>query len=198
MDFRRLCLFSWLILICVFPASSKDITKSLVPISSISPLAKDQGYLVVYVDVGGIAPSIEFSKVKARSSNIFSKSKKLKLSNTYSIDLKGLKKGFYYVPILEGTYQITRVNTPFYDLPYWLPTENAPRWRFSIHKEAFNFIGELKIAKERYANVIDVNLYNRIATHQEALKNEMKQVSGTFSLMFSPGYRDEFFEELQK
>ena len=198
MDFKTFNLSFLLMLVCVFPVYSKDYQKSLTTIESIPSLTKNQGYLVVYVDVEGIAPSIELSKINTRKLGVIPKDKKVHFTHTYTIDLKGLEKGFYYVPMFEGVYQITKVSTPFYDLPYWLPTENDLKWRFSIHKDTFNFVGELNIAKERLAKVIDVNLYNRIATHQEAIKNELKQAQGNSVLMFTPGYRDEFYQELIK
>ena len=198
MDFRNFCLTFCLVLFCISPVNGKEIAKNLTTISSIPLLTKNQGYLVLYIDVAGVAPSIELSKVSTRKLDIIPADKKLKFGNTYTFDLKGLEKGFYYVPMLEGVYQVTKVNAPFYDLPYWIPTQDDPRWRFSVHKEKFNFIGELNIAKERLAKIVDINLYNRIATHQQALKSELEQVQGAYNLISTPGYRDEFFQELEK
>lgn len=212
MDFRSLNLIFWLIFVCAFPVKGKE-PKSLSNISSLTPLRGLQGYLVVYIDVSGVAPSIEFSRINTRKLDVIPQNKKIKFANQYivslkdpkikltskyTINLKDLEKGFYYLPLIEGVYQVTKVNVPFYDLPYWLPTENASQWRFSIHRGKFNFIGELNVAKERSTNVVDVNLYNRIATYQEQLKKELKQVQGPYELIATPGYRDEFFEELER
>lgn len=198
MDIRSLNLIFWLTFFCVFPVEGKRIEKNLANITTISPLRSIEGYLVVYVNASGVGPSIEFSRVKTKKLDVITTEPYLKFTQKYTLHLNGLDKGLYYLPMPEGVYQITKVNAPFYDLPYWLPTENTPQWRFSIHRDKFNFIGELNIAKERSSGTIDVNLYNRIATYQEQLKSELNKVQVPYTLITTSGYRDDFFQELEK
>ena len=196
MDFKIAKIVVLFLAVTHFSAQSKELTKILTTAANLTPLMKNQGYLMIYVDVSGIAPSIKISKVNTKKLDIIPRAKKLSFTKDYMIDLKGLDKGFYYVPMLEGVYQITKVNTPFYDLPYWLPTENDPRWRFIIKEQQVNFAGELNIAKERAAKVIDVNLHNRLAYFLDAIKDDLNKAAVELPLNVSSGYRDEFFQEL--
>ncbi len=179
---------------------AKAYIKTLTTSANLEPLQKNQGYLVLYLDVNGSAPSIEFKKMKARKANkkgyLVSSDKISFTNNTYTIALKDKKKGIYLVPLLAGLYQITRVNAPYYDLPYWLPTENNKTWRFSIKKGQLNFIGELNIARERGTNFIDVKLYNRFATHKAEIDAALHQLYKDFPLSLSVGYRDDFLKAL--
>lgn len=181
-------------------AQAKEYIKELTTSDNLVPLQKNQGYLVLYLNVNGSAPSIEFKKIKSRKANkkgyLLSTDKMSFTNNTYTIALKDKKEGIYLVPLLAGLYQITRVNAPYYDLPYWLPTENNKTWRFSIKKEQLNFIGEINIARERGTNFINVNFYNRLATHKAEIDTALNQLYTDFPLSLSVGYRDDFLKAL--
>ena len=199
MDFIKLLIL--LVVICslsTFSAKARNINISIYEAEAVPKLTDSQGYLLIYVDVEGVAPSIEFSKFRTSKTDFLLPDHKLLFKNNYFLDLKGIKKGFYFIPMLPGIYQITRINAPFYDLPYWLPTENQSKWRFAIEKGHINFIGELKIEKERGTRVINVNLFNRFATYYVDITKEIKRLDGLFPLKNKAGYRDDFVIRLEE
>ena len=189
-------LFLLLLTLWLPDVQAKEYIKDLTTSADLLPLQKKQGYLVLYLDVNGSAPSIEFKKIKTTKKSYLNSNDKISFSNKYTITLKNKKKGVYLVPLLAGLYQITRVNAPYYNLPYWLPTENNKTWRFNIKKGQLNFIGELNIARERGTNFIDVNLYNRLATHKAEIDAALHQLYKDFPLSLSVGYRDDFLKAL--
>ena len=178
-------------------AQGKNVTKVLSLPASAPDLAKNQGYLLVYVNVDGSAPSINFSKVNTKKTDFLVTAPR-SFTRDFTLDLKNTIPGFYVVPMFAGVYQITRVNAPFYDLPYWLATENQAKWRFGIEENHINFIGEIYIAKERASNTIDVRLLNRFATYQDQILDELITMPVKLTLVIKPGYQDEFLQALEK
>jgi hypothetical protein len=179
-------------------AKSKDVIKVLNHAKDVPELKKKQGYLMFYVNVDGIAPSIQFSKISTKKTDFILPDERISFTKDYFLDLKNVTKGFYFIPLFAGIYQITRINAPFYDLPYWLPTNKEAKWRFGVEENSINFIGEINIAKERGVNVIDVNLFNRVATYHEQILKEIALMPQSFPLKTKSGYRDDFFMELGK
>ena len=186
------------ILLTLQPAHSAPLIRYLKDQFNYPPLAKTQGYLLLYVDVAGIAPSIEFAKMKYKRNQFYGGNKKRPLEQHYSLVLKNKAPGLYVVPLLAGDYQITRVNAPYYDLPYWRPTEQDDSWRFTVAEQQVNYIGELKIAKERGNDFIDVSLFNRFARYHEVMLTQYSELLGKYPLLLNPGYRDDFQQKLDK
>jgi|GEM_PF-1930453 len=196
MDFRKILI---LVIIIGFSlnafAKSNDVMKQLSQAPDVPALSKKQGYLMLYVNVSGIAPSIQFSKVKTRKTNYILSDEEISYGRDYFLDLKDVKQGFYFVPMLAGVYQITRVNAPFYDLPYWLPTENKSKWRFAVEENHINFIGEINIAKERGKESLNIHLLNRTATYHAEILEQIALMPQQLPLQAKPGYRDDFLIE---
>lgn len=185
--------------LCYFPSinlEAKEYIKTLTTSENRLELQKKQGYLLLYLDVEGVAPSLEIAKINTPNKRILLNNDNINFGNTYTINLKNMPKGFYLVPMQEGIYQITRINAPYYDLPYWLPTKNNKTWRFSILADHSNFIGELTIAKERGTDFINVRLLNRIALFKHAIESALEQHISRYPLALSAGYRDDFLIEL--
>ncbi len=187
----------FLFLLLNFHVYAEPIEKTLHDTANLPPLKEGEGYLMVHINVEGTAPFIEFSKLKTKHKS-FIKKKKQSYSEDYRISLKNIPQGLYFIPMLSGTYQVTKVNTPFYNLPYWIPTENDVRWRFSIDANAVNFIGELFIAKERGTKEVNAELINRFATLHEEIQNAVNELPPSFTstIKINAGYRDDFLMEL--
>lgn len=198
MDIKKLLLTMFFSACCVLlgeHAQGQSISKNLSVALNVPELIENQGYLMVYVNVEGIAPSLELSKINTNKTD-FINVENFSFSKDYRINLKNVLPGFYFIPMLAGVYQITRINAPFYDLPYWLPTEKQAKWRFAIEKDHINFIGELYIAKERETNEIDIHLFNRFAMYQKQINSELAVMAKNLPLKIKPGYPDEFLQEL--
>lgn len=200
MEFKRLLFTTFFAGICMVACTcgqAKSINKTLSTAINAEQLAKHEGYLLMYINVEGSAASIEFSKINTKR-DTYVTSTPTSFTHNYKIELKQITKGFYVIPLLTGVYQITRVNAPFYDLPYWLDTENKTKWRFAIEENHLNFIGEMYIAKERDTNNVDVHLLNRFATYQKQITNEFSKMISIYPLRLKPGYQDEYLIELEK
>jgi len=197
MDFKNF--FILLLTSCfLFSISAQSANKNVIlsDAKNVPELKYRQGYLLAYINAEGVAPSLEFSKVSTRKTGYMSPdekiNEKIRYTKTYFLDLKGVSKGLYFIPMVAGIYQITRINAPFYNLPYWLPTQKETKWRFVIEENYINFIGEFKIKKERGAHEIDVNLLNRIATYYDQIHEEIAILPIKYPLKNNPGYRDDF------
>lgn len=198
MDTRKLLVWLFFLNSIVQPqVDAKEIAKKLYKVDELPVLAEKQGYLMVYVNVDGIAPSLNISKVDTKKTD-FVAGKTDDFTKKYRVELKQKAPGFYFIPMFSGIYQVTRVNAPFYDLPYWLDTENQADWRFSIEANKVNFAGEIYIAKERGTRVIDVHLFNRFATYHKQIFKEIEQLPPALGFDVKPGYQDDFFIELER
>lgn len=145
------------------------------------PLNANQGYLLVDLDVGGVAPSIHV--LRTSGSGIET-----------TIQLKDREKGFLLMPMKKGKYQITRVNAPYYDLPFWIDTKFEKDWAFTIEEKKINYIGKLIIGKNRGARSINVNLLNRIATDLDKIEKEYTDLIQLNPLVTNNRTRDDFFK----
>ena len=198
MDTRKLLIWLFLLTWGVHSqVDAKEIAKKLYKVDELPAISEKQGYLMVYVNVDGIAPSLNIAKVDTKNTD-FVVGKTDDFTKKYRVELKQKAPGFYFIPMFSGVYQVTRVNAPFYDLPYWLDTDNQADWRFAIVAGKVNFAGEIYIAKERGTLVIDVHLFNHFAIYHEQIFKEMEQVPSTLSFAVKPGYQDDFFKELEK
>ncbi len=148
-------------------------------------LARHHGYLLLSLDVGGVAPSIEYSR-----KNDPRKIKPLKL--------KGKEKEFLLLPLRQGQYQITRVNAPYFDLPYSISTKDDPQWRFSIKRGKINYVGKLEIHKKRRQKTVYVALLNHIASDLEHISQQYSQLLTQYPMVNGYSVKDAFYEEYTK
>ncbi|TQV87809.1 hypothetical protein [Aliikangiella coralliicola] len=171
--------------------------QKLIKPENLEALPNGYGYLLIDVDVAGIAPSFSYVKVKSSKKNP-RKKKKVKYSKngTHVVTLKHSENGLYALPMPAGTYQITQINAPFFDLPYKLDTSTKNEWRFKIEAGKTNFAGHLSIKKERSTRYLDVNLINRFATEKERLENTLQQLLSLAPLAHGVGVRDDFAQAL--
>ncbi len=161
--------------------SSTDNESANTDLGEITPLSRNEGYMLLDLDVDGVAPSIHVIRTNGKE---------------LSIPLKDEKKGPLLMLLQEGKYQITRVNAPFYDLPYRLDTSTNSSWSFRIEAGKVNYVGKLIIEKKRGVNIINVNILNRIATDLDALVAPYRDLVSQHPLVVGIGVRDDFFAEL--
>lgn len=151
----------------------------------IVPLKSNQGYMLLNLDVDGVAPTIQYARrlpgrLDARSQ---------------VINFKDQKKGFMVFPLEAGTYQITRVNAPYYNLPYWLDTSERLAWEFTIQRSKVNYIGKLIIGKKRGTDFVTVNLLNRIAMDLDQIQQQYQDLLLKYPLITAVSVRDDYLLE---
>lgn len=157
---------------------------------------KNQGLLLIKLDIAGEAPSIHYSPMKTKRTTYLRKEDNFSLKKPIQIPLSGFKKGYYLIPFEAGMYQITQVDAPFYNLPYSLKLGLQAAWRFGIEAGHINYVGELVIAKERGVSHINVNLYNHFASDYQQIQQQTAPLQSQYPLMLNPGYRDDFQQAL--
>ncbi len=148
-----------------------------------NPLSYGSGYLLIGLDVGGTAPSFEYARTRR---NGIDRAKA-------TVELKGKDKGFLLLPIKRGTYQITKINAPYFDLPFWLGTAEDEDWKFTVEPNKINYLGHLKIGKKRRSRTVNVKLLNRIATDLGNITLEYKNILNQYPLSISNRFRDDFY-----
>lgn len=169
----------------------------VLPYDHALALQRDEGYLLLNLDVNGPAPSIEFTKVRvSHESYLVSDLKLKKLGNSMRLDLKNTDKGFYLISLPAGVYQITRVNAPYFDLPYQLDIDNSPAWRFKVESNSVNYLGKLHIAQQRSRKYVDVQLLNRMAADFESIGVQLSSVLSLLPLRSAFSIHDAFHENL--
>lgn len=191
-------MFTYLILSSV-ACFSQSNTLELFDPSQAPPIKKSQGYLLLNLDVGGTAPSIDILKLATNKRTIDNRNKDIGISairRAMTLNLQNKPDGFYVIPLPSGLYQITSIQAPYYNLPFRLDTEFNRIWRFYIEPGAVNYAGKLFIDSERGKSSIDVDLINRIATDEQLIKEQLGWLLSQHPLKSGAGLRDDFYEEL--
>lgn len=149
-------------------------------------LPKKHGYLLIELDVGGIAPSLEYAK-----RGMYGLS-----SKRHIIPLKGIDTHFLLLTIPKGHYQVTAINAPLFDLPYEYNTSEYPHWAFKVEADAINYFGKLIIEKERSTDSVRVARQNHIAKTLTDINTQYAAILLRYSMINASGYRDDFFNEI--
>lgn len=162
------------------------------------PLDENQGFVLVDLDVGGKAPSIEFVKLRySKKAKEGEKQKYDRSTDNRVISLKNLDNGLNVLALPPGLYQVIKVNAPFFDLPYILDTKGKKSWRFRVQSGAVNYIGRMVIEQERGKDFINVNLLKRFATNQTQIEQAVTEHFPTLDLKMGFGQRDDFNDYFQ-
>ncbi|WP_045856294.1 hypothetical protein [Teredinibacter purpureus] len=161
-----------------FAQNSEAETPPLYP-----PLEKHFGYLLIELDVGGIAPAIEYSR---RSSS----------SGAVTLKLKGIDKRFLLLTAKKGAYHVTQVHAPLYDLPYRMDTKGQPYWQFDIEAGKINYFGKLLIEAERATDDVIVKRLNHLGKTLEDIQTEYAGLIADYPIVSAAGYRDDFYQAL--
>ncbi|WP_445364027.1 hypothetical protein ACJJIQ_06080 [Microbulbifer sp. ANSA003] len=169
---------------------------SLVPYDSPPELEGGRGYVLVKLDVGGTAPSIEFAKMYANGNKYLLSGQKYKLrkKGRYKVSLKDKSEGFYLMTVPAGLYQITQINAPYFNLPYKLDTAKQRTWRFHVEAKKTNYIGSLFIGKQRKSDTVEVYFKNRIATDLDGIQEAINSLTELYPLVSGAGVQDEFLQ----
>lgn len=180
-----------------FAANSTTLALEIKPIEQAQSLKTGWGYMLVDLEVAGASPSIEIGKVrlKNRKQHYLAADQRLLLRDTrWSISLKDKASGLYVVQMPEGLYQITKVNAPFFNLPFRVDTLSRPQWRFSVEGARSNYIGRLRIDKERGTDYINVKLLYRLASDYDRIISHGASLFETAPLRSGAGVRDDFLD----
>lgn len=159
-------------------------TKDVELLESFKKLKRLDGLLLLDVDAAGIAPSIEIHRVY----NQF-------LAGKITLSLKDLQQRYVFYALPEGDYQITRVNAPYFDLPYKVNTLKDDAWRFTIKRNRLNYIGRLVIHETRTRHANDIALINRYAEQYNDILRQFPLLTTEFPLVLSSYYQDDFDKE---
>jgi hypothetical protein len=188
-----------LIACLVFTTSvaAKKQPLTLIPVNGAEQLSvlEKQGYLLLEIDVQGVAPAITLSKL-SNSPNIAPQRKQTMLGTKMGqIELKGLTPGFYALALAPGLYRVDEVLSPLFNYSYRMNVQNQYQWRFTVEKGHINYFAKLHIAKARKANSVDLSLHNRYAYTLDLIQSGNLDLP-EMAVRSAPGYRDDFAQFL--
>lgn len=149
-------------------------------------LEKGKGYLFIKLALAGEGTSIHYKKIDG-----FRKKERPK-KMPIRIPLGSYENGYHTIPFETGTYQITRVDAPHYNLPFYIHNDQIAPWQFTIKEGHLNYIGQLTIEKERGIRHVEINLYNRYAQDYQEIQAEVAPLKGIYPLIVNFAYRDDF------
>ncbi len=169
----------------------------LEPAGTEITLRSRYGFLLLSLDVDGVSSSLEFSRLGwNKPEHPPERALKGRPGEDFTVSLQGLDNGLYILALPEGWYQITRVNAPYFDLPFWMDTAEEPSWRFRVDREKTNYAGQLFIARERSSKYVKMRLHNRLAAEIEQIQGALVQQLQVAPLASGSGVRDDFLGEL--
>lgn len=184
---------------CLLLNSQALIAMSLYSLTDTLPtLEKNYGFLLLKLTINSENATVHYARIKSSRSRYLLANDRYKLYQSQKINLNQSLNGYYVLPLPAGIYQITQIDSPFYDLPYSLNLTPHKAWRFAIEAGYLNYAGELVIAKEREQNSIDVDLLNRFAADQQELRQQTAILTATHPLRLNPGFRDDFQQALEQ
>lgn len=196
MFLRRLAILTVCCLLGAYTSSSfAKRTLPTLPLlnpESVEELESGYGIVMFDLDVAGKAPSIVIRRISTQSPFLSAGSKLTFETKPLRIPLTDTKQGFFAQRLKKGLYQITRVDAPFFNLPYKLDIENARAWRFYVAEEQINYAGKLVIEQTRGTEYIDVGLFNRFATDLKEIREAAGRFSESLPLNMATGIRDDF------
>lgn len=152
-DFYRFFLIIFYTLLVSADANSAGLT--LQPLQSPVNIESNEGLLVLSLDVKTQTTKIYLAPLPLR--NIRGKD----YAGAQTIELNTPSQGFVYVVLPAGTYQITTIEIPYFNLPYSLGREDDERWRLIVEPGSIAYAGHLAIDKLRSEHSVKVELHNR-------------------------------------
>lgn len=161
---------------------------------NIPPLQKDEGYVLVFVDTGVRHVDVKLNMI-AKSGTYFLSGKSaesMPFEHRYLLSLDNKDNGFRWFSLPAGLYQITSVETPFFNLPYKYNTSKYRIWRIAVRPNEINYIGRLKVKDARTRDSISAKLLNRIAADRKAVESNIPEALAKYPLVGGAGYRDDF------
>ena len=187
------CTLAFLIL----PSFAFAKALTVYPIDNLPTLVKNKGYALFYVNSEIDSASFNLSQISSKYINPRSRAwDTVYKSQKYTVSLKGLPKGFYVLLLERGIYQITQVNSPYYDLPFRYQTKDDVRWQFNVDNKHLNYVGHINFEKERSTDTISVGLHNRIAMDYEQIMSLLASLEKPPKFRLGTGVKDDFFAEI--
>lgn len=183
---RRFLVILPMVIVTSICSASQPLQLGPLP---LQPLQPKQGYLLINLDANGVAPSLHIKKLKGR--------KPTRKKPTYTVRVKDVAEGFSWLTLDEGSYEFTRINVPYFDLPYQLDTSGNLLWRFNIEAGRVNYLGKLFIDGRRSVNAVNVQLLNRISADLRPIQNEFSEILKDYPLRHAVDYPDEFLTMLE-
>ncbi|MFK8017327.1 MAG: hypothetical protein AB8G17_18025 [Gammaproteobacteria bacterium] len=166
---------------------------------AVQPLERKNGYVLLQLDVSGVAPSMEIAQISQSASRMPAADASVpRGAKRMQIDLTDRKKGLYLMQLAPGWYQITQVNAPYYNLPFQVDTGGEVRWRFVVQHAKTSYAGLLRINKERSRDSVNVTFLNRIATAHDDIRDQLGPVLAAAPLVMGRGLRDDFLIDFRR
>ncbi|MEM9335729.1 MAG: hypothetical protein AAGA33_12850 [Pseudomonadota bacterium] len=162
---------------------------------ALPSLKRSQGYVLIGIDSGDTESFLTAKRLESKGRELrLERGQPVETKAGFRLDLADRPKGFYFLVLRTGVYQITEVSYPYFNLPFRLDTTTRPEWRFFVEPGKVNYVGRLIVSRDRSENSVDVNLINRFAADYEDVTTAYASLFQQFPLASGIGIRDDFAE----
>lgn len=166
----------WIISLLMLSASSawaQEIRPSI-------ELSRKQGLLILDLDIKATVSEISFNKGKLK--------------------LGPYQPGRYIelIPVEKGSYQLSTVAAPHYDLPFRLNFHKYPNLRFNVEAQHLNYFGQIILAQSRSSDSLNIRVENRLASSTAAIKEKSADLLNFYPLHYAGLHQDHFFQRFLK
>lgn len=175
----------YMIFLCFFSVLSQADSEEESLIRE--PLEDKMGYMLLELDINNVSSSLFYAPVRRRS---------VKVSKEEKLQLNDVDDRFILLALREGEYQITHVDVPLYNLPYFVDYKDDDRWRFKIERSRVNYIGKLIIEKERKIKTVYVRRVTRIAETLSDINKYFPDILSQYPLIHGGSHKDDFLKVL--
>jgi hypothetical protein len=98
------------------------------------------------------------------------------------------------VTLPKGTYKLTRVSSPHYDLPFWVNYTKNKRMTISVEANKTNYFAQIVLGKKRSSESLDIRVVNRLATSLSQFDQSIKSAIALYPLRYAGPLKDNFYE----
>ena len=161
--------------------------------------SKNFGYMLIHLNIERNSVLKIYKKNSMRFAKKLNNLKKRRpiINESRFFKVNKGQKGYYFIQLYEGIYQISAVEVPFYNYPYIQDYNNRRDFQFIIKRNRTNYVGHLEIKKERGIDFLLIKFRNRMATSLSDMHKQLNSVFSTVPLASGIGYKDDFYSLLE-
>lgn len=163
-----------------------------------SPLGRKEGYLLIDLQSQNPRILLKVRRMTKKAKQIPGRHHNRLISKEITLSLNNLDAGLYLATMSAGSYQITEVSVPFYDLPFRLDVSEKKRWQFKVEAKKINYLGHLYVNNERSVEDVEIKLSNQFATNYDNIYAQVILAYEELPLTFSQRLPDDYYSELSR
>ncbi|NVK11135.1 MAG: hypothetical protein HWD83_03955 [Gammaproteobacteria bacterium] len=170
--------------------SSPALSQTLHKLSPNNPLTIESGQTIVifYFDI-----EVPRASLSIRETTDNGKSLRGIIYQQLEEEIGNLENGFYWFSTEPGTFEIDRIEAPYFNLPNAVTIKDRPNMLFRAYDGVINYGGHFFIRADRSVRQVNVSLQNRYASSYRFLSELIPDGHRQIPIVSSLGLRDDFF-----